>query len=106
MFRNLSIGKKITGLSLVLLSIMLAASVYSFVQTNRARNAMADMTGALVPLSLELNAIERTALEQSLMLERAMGKAPDEAAPQIARFRELNSVVDVHLNNAARHGCH
>lgn len=106
MIANLSIGKKIVGLSMVMLAIMLAADIYSFIQITRARDASADITGTLVPLSTQLTGIETNSLEQVLMIERAnrhgIGEHadPDQAKAEMARFRELNAEVESRIKKA------
>ncbi|HXJ42413.1 MAG TPA: HAMP domain-containing protein, partial [Bryobacteraceae bacterium] len=65
------------------------------------------MAGALIPLSGELNAIERTSLEQALMLERAVRHLntddAEQARSEVDRFRELNAEVDSHLKKALQY---
>ena len=102
MIRRLSIGKKIVGLSVVLLSLMLAAAIYAFLQTRNARNAVNDVTGMLLPLSREVTQIETHILEQALMLERAL-QHPSEVSPasrEIARFKQLTADIDSRLEKA------
>ncbi len=96
MLRNLSIGRKITGLSVILLSVMLAGSIYSYIQTNRAHSASADLTATLMPLAVRLNTIEKNALVQALVLERAIRHTTGEAA----RFRELNVEIESEVKAA------
>jgi adenylate cyclase len=106
MIRNLSIGKKIVGLSVVLLSVMLGASVYSFVQAIRVRDASSDITGTLLPVSAQLSGIETNTLEQALMLERANRHStteeadPERAKAEMARFSELNTQIESQIGKA------
>jgi class 3 adenylate cyclase len=106
--KNLSIGQKIVGLSVALLSLMLAASIYSWVQARRVRDAAADFTAALTPLSREAAAIETNTLEQALMLERAMRHLTSEdkdlaqSDNEMARFRTLGDEIEDHLNSAGK----
>ena len=96
MLRNLSIGRKIVGLSVILLSVMLVGSIYSYIQTNRAHSASADLTRIVIPLAVRLNMIEKNALEQALVLERAIRHTTGDAA----RFRELNVEIESEVKAA------
>jgi class 3 adenylate cyclase len=85
---------------------MLAASIYSYLQTMRVRDASADIYGALVPLSAQLTAIERNVLEQELILQRALRHGTTESADakqteiEIARFRTLDGEIQAQFNKS------
>jgi adenylate cyclase len=102
----LSIREKIVGLSVILLSIMLAAAIFSYVQTRRVHEAAHDATEALLPLSQDIAAIENHTLEEALVLERALRHRTPEAldleqsARETARFHELDSAVAVRIDKA------
>jgi adenylate cyclase len=103
MLKNLTVAQKIVGLSVTLLSLMLAAAIYSWLQQRRVHDAANDLATALEPLSREAAAVETNTLEQALMLERAIRhQSADDADPaqadsEIARFRTLVSSVDGHV---------
>jgi class 3 adenylate cyclase len=105
-FRNLSIGTKIFGVSVALLSIMLAAAIYTYIQTTRVRDASHDLTAILIPLAGQIGTIETITLEQALMLERANrhftteDSDPELAKSEVARFQKLNADVDVAIPQA------
>ena len=108
MLKSLSMGQKIIGLSVALLSLMLAASVYSWAQARRVRDATADFTAILAPLSREAVAIETHTLEQALMLERAFRHRmtedadPAQAEREMARFHSLETDVDRRIQSAEK----
>jgi class 3 adenylate cyclase len=108
MLKNLSMGQKIIGLSVALLSLMLAASIYSWVQARRVRDEAADVTLSLAPLLREASAIETQTLEQALILERAIRyQTREDAEPQlgageIARFRSLQAGINNRIESAAK----
>jgi len=108
MLKNFSMGQKIIGLSVTLLSLMLAASIYSWVQARRVRDETADVTVTLAPLLREASAIETQTLEQALILERAFryksaeGAEPQFAASEMARFRSLQADINRRIEAAEK----
>jgi class 3 adenylate cyclase len=100
---GLSITKKFVGLSIVLLSIMLAAAVYAFVHSARVNREAAVLTEVLSPLSHEIDSIEQATSDEELATERALRyggpRVRDENLHQaeLARFEKLNGEVDRRL---------
>ena len=93
-------GQKIVGLSVGLLSLMLAASLYSWFEARKVRDAVADFTATLAPLSREASAIETHALEEALMLERAIRQQGSGGGNEMARVQELHADVEARLKAA------
>lgn len=96
---SISIGRKIVGLSVVTLSLMLAAAIYAFVQTSRVHPFTNELVTLVEPLAHDVAAIKGTMLQKALMVERALrhvGPAlTDEKAGQaeLERFKMLSDGV-------------
>jgi adenylate cyclase len=69
---RLPIGVKIIGLATIVLSLMLGAAGYSFVQTRRAKGAMTDLTREIVPLMETFARISGSGSDERLHFERAL----------------------------------
>jgi class 3 adenylate cyclase len=69
---RLPIGVKIVGLVTIVLSLMLGAAGYSFIQSRRAKGAMTDLTKEIVPLMESFARIGGTASDERLHFERAL----------------------------------
>jgi HAMP domain-containing protein len=69
---RLPIGVKIVGLVTIVLSLMLGAAGYSFVQNRRAKGAMTDLTKDIVPLMDTFSKIGGAASDERLHFERAL----------------------------------
>ena len=98
-----TIGRKFVGLSVVLLSIMLGAALWSFLQAARVNHETILLEQVLEPLRREIAAIEQETANEELATERALRyggpqlRDPARHAEELARFEELNDDVDRRL---------
>ncbi|MBW8753377.1 MAG: HAMP domain-containing protein [Sphingomonadales bacterium] len=106
---GLSITKKFVGLSIVILSIMLAAAVYAFIHSGRVNREATLLTDVLEPLGHEIDAIEAATSEEELATERALRyggpQVRDEVRhrAELERFERLNAQVDQGLARLHEH---
>lgn len=98
-----TIGRKFVGLSVGLLSIMLFASLWSFVQAARVNEETILLEQVLEPLRHEIAVIAQETAEEELATERALRyggpqlRDPQRHASELARFAKLNDDVDQRL---------
>lgn len=98
-----TIGRKFVGLSVGLLSIMLFASLWSFIQAARVNQETVLLEQVLEPLRYEIAAIALETAEEELATERALRyggpqlRDPERHASELARFAKLNDDVDQRL---------
>ena len=98
-----TIGRKFVGLSVALLSIMLIAALWSFIQAARVNRETILLEQVLEPLRQEIAAIEQETANEELATERALRyggpqlRDPARHAAELARFEALNDDVDRRL---------
>jgi len=103
---NMSIGRKIVGLSVITLSLMLAAAIYAFIQTSRVHTFSAELVDTLEPLAHDIATIEGGTLKEALLVERSLRHAgpivQDEAVgnQEFTRFQVLSRMVSARLDKA------
>ena len=106
MLRRLPIGKKVIGLVSTLLLLMLLVATYSFVQTNRLRDEIIDLSDELIPLVSALTTVDARTLEQERILERALRRLRDtqpnrkRVEADLKRFRKLSREVLSSISSA------
>lgn len=97
------IGRKIVGLSVVTLSLMLAAAVYGFVQTSKVHPFTNELVTTIEPLAHDIAKIEGFALQEALLVERSLRHAGptlhDEKQGQVefARFQALSKIISARI---------
>ena len=106
---GLSITKKFVGLSIVLLSIMLAAAVYAFVHSAQVNREATVLTEVLSPLNREIDSIEQATDDEELATEHALRYGGPQVGDQdihraeLARFEKLNGDIDRRLAALREH---
>ncbi|WP_340318320.1 adenylate/guanylate cyclase domain-containing protein [Rhizorhabdus argentea] len=106
---RLTITRKIVGLSVILLAIMLVAAIYAFIQSAAVAREGAVLVEVLEPLKKEINSIGQATAEEELASERAMRyggpQLLDETrhTEQLGRFEKYNKEIDARLAALTAH---
>lgn len=90
---HLNIAHKIFGIALVVLTLMVAAAVFSVRFTAKISNELDLVAGKQLPLSDTIGQINVRVLEQGLRLQRLFD-APEDAPAAIARARALGDEIN------------
>lgn len=72
-FKPISIGMKITGSMIVLLSVMLLITVISFFKIEEINLTLEELTDYVIPISRSVNKIEVKVLKQQIVFEKIVG---------------------------------
>ncbi|MEY2927246.1 MAG: hypothetical protein RL367_1723, partial [Pseudomonadota bacterium] len=108
-FSNLTLLHKFVGLSVILLSLMLAASVYTFYQTESLSAEEKPLLEVIEPLAHEETRIAEEMADEALSVERALRYGgpqindPSRAEQQRARFAKQSHQVSESLKLAYKH---
>jgi adenylate cyclase len=105
---DLPIGRKIIGLSVVILSLMLASAVYAYLQSSRVYGEQDMLLNSIEPLSREVEMLDERSMEEALFVERALrdtgaatGNTMREATDQ-SKLTAMSTDARDHLDQAAR----
>lgn len=71
-FRNLSIGNKIGGIVIILISLLLISSVYGFIKVNGIGSEMKTVQAEDMPLIQLVSDVTVKQLEKAILIEKAM----------------------------------
>ena len=71
-FRDLSIGKKIAGIVIILISLLMISSVYGFIKVSGIGNEMKTVQSEDMPLIQLVSDVTVKQLEKAILIERAM----------------------------------
>jgi methyl-accepting chemotaxis protein len=71
-FRNLSIGNKIGGIVLILISLLMISSIYGFIKVSGIGNEMKTVQAEDMPLIALMSDVTVKQLEKAILIEKAM----------------------------------
>jgi len=106
MFKNLSIGMKITGSMATLLFVMLFINASLFLKSRETDNVLDVMTNHVIPLNNVISTLSELAMEQQLIVERILGQyersSPDNSRIEqgMQRFHQIGVQVDKEITES------